>query len=273
MNHLLRGHAPITEGGWEEIDAEAVERLRPALAARRFVDFDGPLGWDHSATNLGRVGAPEGDVPGVSARERRVLPVVEMRAPFSVSRSELRARDRGAADMDLDALAVAAHAIAVAENRAVFHGLSLASSEGIAGASPHPPVKVKPGDYVDFPSYVAEAIQLLLLAGVTGPYGVALGPDAYTGVITTTEPAGGYPVLDHLREIIDGPLVWAPGVEGAVVASLRGGDFLFESGQDISVGYDHHDADDVHLYLEESFTFRVASPEAAVALVPTKGRK
>jgi len=92
-------------------------------------------------------------------------------------------------------------------------------------------------------------------------------------VITTTEPAGGYPVLDHLREIIDGPLVWAPGVEGAVVASLRGGDFLFESGQDISVGYDHHDADDVHLYLEESFTFRVASPEAAVALVPTKGRK
>jgi len=89
----------------------------------------------------------------VSARERRVLPVVEMRAPFSVSRSELRARDRGAADMDLDALAVAAHAIAVAENRAVFHGLSLASSEGIAGASPHPPVKVKPGDYVDFPSY------------------------------------------------------------------------------------------------------------------------
>lgn len=272
MNHLLREHAPITAGGWAEIDAEAVERLRPALAARRFVDVTGPLGWDHSATNVGRVGAPEGDVPGVSARERRVLPVVEMRAPFSVSRSELRARDRGAVDMDLDALAAAAHAIAVAENRAVFHGLTLAASDGIAGASSHPPVRVTPGDFVDFPSYVAEAIQLLLLAGVAGPYGVALGPDAYTGVITTTEPAGGNPVLDHLREIIDGPLVWAPGVEGAVVASLRGGDFLFESGQDISVGYDHHDADDVHLYLEESFTFRVASPEAAVALVPEAGR-
>jgi uncharacterized linocin/CFP29 family protein len=60
--------------------------------------------------------------------------------------------------------------------------------------------------------------------------------------------------------------VWAPGVDGAVVVSLRGGDFLFESGQDLSIGYQSHDADTVELYLEESFTFRVATPEAAIAL-------
>jgi uncharacterized linocin/CFP29 family protein len=52
------------------------------------------------------------------------------------------------------------------------------------------------------------------------------------------------------------------------VASLRGGDFLFDSGQDLSIGYDSHDADAVHLYVEESFSFRVATPEAAVALGP-----
>jgi uncharacterized linocin/CFP29 family protein len=56
-------------------------------------------------------------------------------------------------------------------------------------------------------------------------------------------------------------------VSGAVVVSERGGDFLFESGQDFSVGYDHHDADNAYLYIEESFSFRVATPEAAVALV------
>ena len=60
--------------------------------------------------------------------------------------------------------------------------------------------------------------------------------------------------------------MWAPGVEGAVVVSQRGGDFHFESGEDISIGYDHHDADRVHLYVEESFTFQVASPEAGIAL-------
>ena len=40
------------------------------------------------------------------------------------------------------------------------------------------------------------------------------------------------------------------------------------SGEDVSIGYDRHDADSVDLYLVESFTFRVATPEAAVALVP-----
>ena len=63
-------------------------------------------------------------------------------------------------------------------------------------------------------------------------------------------------------------MVWAPGVDGAVVVSLRGGDFRFESGQDLAVGYDHHDADAVHLYLEESFSFLAATPEAAVPLTP-----
>ena len=56
-------------------------------------------------------------------------------------------------------------------------------------------------------------------------------------MLETTE-HGGYPLLDHLRKILGGPLVWAPGVDGAVVVSLRGGDFLFESGEDVSVGYD-----------------------------------
>jgi uncharacterized linocin/CFP29 family protein len=62
--------------------------------------------------------------------------------------------------------------------------------------------------------------------------------------------------------------VWAPGVDGAVVVSQRGGDFLFECGEDLSIGWDSHDAESVDLYLVESFTFRVATPEAAVALTP-----
>ena len=78
--------------------------------------------------------------------------------------------------------------------------------------------------------------------------------------------AGGYPLLEHLRKILEGPVVWAPGVGGALVLSLRGGDFVFESGQDLSIGYDSHDAETVRLYLEESFSFHVATPEAAVML-------
>jgi len=80
---------------------------------------------------------------------------------------------------------------------------------------------------------------------------------------------GGYPLIEHLRKSLEGPSVWTPGVRGACVVSRRGGDFLFESGQDLSIGYDSHDREVVRLYLEESFSFRVVTPEAAVALPRT----
>src|ERR1041384_2826132 len=41
-NHLLRGHAPISDAVWALIDEEARERLPVPLAARRLVDFPGP---------------------------------------------------------------------------------------------------------------------------------------------------------------------------------------------------------------------------------------
>jgi uncharacterized linocin/CFP29 family protein len=112
---------------------------------------------------------------------------------------------------------------------------------------------------------VAAAVELLLAQGISGPYGLLLGREEYTRVIESAE-HGGYPLLEHLGKILDGPIVWAPGVSGGLVLSLRGGDFLFESGQDFAVGYDHHDVNAVYLYLQESFSFVVATPEAAVAL-------
>lgn len=264
MNHLLRSHAPITDEAWQQLDDEARQRLSPALAARKLVDFAGPLGWRHSATDLGRtaeIGGPEGVL---GARQRTVLPLVELRAPFTVSLDELRDAGRGALDVDLDALDDAARRVARAENVAVLHGWSEAGIVGISEASSLEAVSLG-SSFADYPSRVATAVEGLLERGVSGPYGLALGPDGYTGVVETTE-HGGLVVFDHLRQILGGPIVWAPGVRGAVLVSLRGGDFLFESGQDISIGYDHHDAEAVHLYLEESFSFRAVTPDAAVAL-------
>jgi uncharacterized linocin/CFP29 family protein len=270
VSHLLREHAPISASTWNLLDQEARERLTPGLAARKLVDVSAPLGWEHSATNLGRVDAlPEAPADGVRVARRRVLPLVELRADFSLSRRELEDAERGAADPDLDALAAAARQIALAENVAVFHGWANAAIAGIAEACTNEGVRLDE-NFGSYARHVAEAVETLLRAGIGGPYGLALGPDGYTGVIRTTE-HGGYPLFDHLRKILaGGPIVWSPGVRGAVVVSMRGGDFLFESGQDLSIGYDHHDADLVHLYLEESFSFRVATPEAACSLLPAE---
>jgi len=264
MNHLLRSLAPISDDGWKMLDDDARERLTPALAARRLVDFSGPHGWEYSATNLGRT-SPLASAPcdGVSGLARRVLPLVEVRSDFELSLNELRDADRGADDADLEPLDKAAHQIAVAENKAVFHGWHGAMT-GIGEASPHKPLPLG-AKTDDYPRPVAAAVELLLHNGISGPYGLALGGEQYQQVAQTAE-HGGYPLLEHLQKILDGPIVWAPGVGGAVVLSLRGGDFQLESGQDLSIGYLSHDGESVQLYLEESFSFHVATPEAAVVL-------
>jgi uncharacterized linocin/CFP29 family protein len=265
MSHLLREHAPITETGWKVIDDEARARLTPALAARKLVDFAGPSGWEHSATNLGRTERlADPPVEGIWAVQRRVLPLTELRAPFSIEVDELRDIDRGARDVDLGSLDEAARRLATAENSIVFHGWERAGILGIAEAAKHDPI-VLGEDCARYPRHVAKAVERLLGAGIDGSYGLALGPEPYTRVLETSE-HGGYPLLDHLRKILGGPLVWAPGIQGAAVVSMRGGDFLFDSGEDISIGYEQHDAQTVALYLSESFSFRVLTPEAAVAL-------
>jgi uncharacterized linocin/CFP29 family protein len=47
---------------------------------------------------------------------------------------------------------------------------------------------------------------------------------------------------------------------------MRGGDFRLTVGRDIAIGYLGHTASSVELYLEESFTFEVLAPEAAIWL-------
>jgi uncharacterized linocin/CFP29 family protein len=264
VNHLLRHLAPITAGTWDTLDDEARTRLSPALGARALVDFRGPLGWEHSATNVGRVSAPIDAGADVRARTRIVLPLVEARTPFALSRTELDDDARGAVDTDLSPLDAAASRLAQRENSAVFEGWDAAGIAGIAPTSPHAPLQL-PADVSALTSVVATAVQTLAAAGVGGPYGLALDSPTWIAVSGGSDD-GGSPLRRHIERILGGEVVWAPGIHGGVVVSLRGGDFLFESGQDISLGYSAHTADEVQLYLEETFSFRIATPEAAIAL-------
>jgi uncharacterized linocin/CFP29 family protein len=266
MNHLLRELAPVTDKAWDEIEEEARRALRHYLTARKLVDFTGPDGWERSALGLGRAAeSQEGPAEGVESRVRLVQPLTELRTPFTVSREEIAAVDRGAPDADWDAVVDAARRAALAEDTLVFNGFAAAGVRGIVETSTHEPVVIT-DDYDAYPNHVALAIERLKQAGVSGPYAIALGPRCYTGVIESTQ-HGGYPVLEHLRLIAEGPVVWAPSVAGAVVLSERGGDFELVVGQDLSIGYVSHDAEEVRLYIEESLTFRAAAPEAAIALV------
>ena len=264
-NHLFRDRAPITEAGWEEIEKEAKRTLRGMLAGRRVVDFRGPLGWDDSDVELGRadpISAPPSG-PDVQARLRRVQPLVELRIPFEVTRAELDAIDRGARDPDLDSVIAAARQIAIAEDRAIFHGYKAAHITGICEAAAATAVPLG-SSHADYPGAVSAALTKLRDEGIEGPFAVVLNEQLYKDLAARTD--SGYPILSHVQRLVDGDIVWAAGLDGGLVLSKRTGDFELTVGQDFSIGYLSHDAVSVQLYLEESFTFQVIEPRAAVHL-------
>jgi uncharacterized linocin/CFP29 family protein len=262
-DHLRRELAPISAKAWAQIEEEATCTFKNYLAGRPLIDVSGPHGWSHSSYSLGRVEPVASPRDGVQATLRQVQPLVELRTPFEVPFSSLDAADRGAPDADWQRVIDAAQRAALAEDRAIFHGYPAGGITGVVPSSPHEEVPIG-DDYEDYPEYVASAVVKLKTAGIQGPYALALGPVCYTGVIETTE--AGYPVFEHLKSILGGPVVWAPAVDGAVVVSLRGGDYELVIGQDFSIGYSAYTADAVQLYFEESFTLAVVDDRAAVRL-------
>ena len=278
MDLLKRKKAPLTDEAWQQVDDEARRVLKLHLAGRKVVDFSGPHGWKLGGINTGRLKpiGPIGQAPagGVAYALRQLQPLVELRAPFTMKIAELDDASRGADDLDLDAVIAVAERVAHAEDTAIFHGFEDGQVTGIVEASPHKPISV--AGILDWPKAVVAALEVLRGAGMNGPYALALGLQAYDELDADSE--DGYPLRRRLEESLrDVSLVWAPAVQsGAVLLSVRGGDYELTVGQDLSVGYAVHDRTDVELFLTESFTFRVLEEKAAIflgrAAIKDKGR-
>src|ERR1700722_10752929 len=124
-----------------------------------------------------------------------------------------------------------------------------------------------PADVRGYPDVFAQALSQLRQVGVNGPYSVLLSADAYTRLSETSD--HGYPVMEHIKRMVDGEIIWAPAIAGAFVVTTRGGDFGFHIGQDISIGYLSHTDTAVRLCLQESFTLLLLPTEDFVAINPT----
>lgn len=266
MNNLHRELAPISDEAWAEVEQETTRTLKRYLAGRRVVDVAGPAGPTLAAVGTGHLESIEPPAQGAEARRREVLPLVEVRVPFTLSRQQIDDVARGAVDSDWQPARAAARLIAAAEDQTIFDGYPAAGIGGIMPGSSNSPVTL-PTEAADYPMAFAQAAGQLRAAGVDGPYTAVLSAEVYTAVSEASH--HGYPIIRHLRNVLDGELVWAPAVTGAVVLTTRGGDFVLHLGQDLSIGYQSHTDDEVTLYLQESLTFQLVTREAAVPLLPS----
>jgi uncharacterized linocin/CFP29 family protein len=197
--------------------------------------------------------------------------LVELRVPFELERQQIDDVNRGANDSDWQPAKDAARQIAFAEDGAIFDGYAAAGIEGVRQGTSNPKMTL-PSNVSDYPDAIAQALNQLRLVGVNGPYVALLGADAHTALAETSD--HGYPVLEHVKRLVDDKIIWAPAIQGAFVLTTRGGDFDLHIGQDLSIGYLSHTDKTVRLYLQESFTFLLLTSEAAVAMAPpAKGKK
>jgi uncharacterized linocin/CFP29 family protein len=265
MNNLHRELAPISDAAWAQIEEETSRTIKRYLGGRRVVDLHGPAGTAFSAVGTGHLREIAASGDGIMARQREVKTLVELRVPFDLERQMIDDVERGANDSDWQPAKDAARTLAFAEDRAIFEGYDAAGIVGVRQGTSNPR-KALPADVRAYPEAFAQALSQLRLVGVNGPYAILLSADAYTGLAETSD--SGYPVLEHVKRLVDSKIIWTPAINGAFVVTTRGGDFDLHIGQDASIGYLSHTDTQVRLYLQETFTFLYLTSEASVAFDP-----
>ena len=167
----------------------------------------GRQAFDLSAVGTGHLRPIAGLKEGVVARQREVKALVELRFPFELDRQAIDDVERGANDSDWQPAKDAARQIAFAEDSAIFEGYTAADIVGIRQGTSNPKMAL-PADVRQYPDAIAQALSQLRLVGVNGPYSVLLGAEAYTALAETSDQ--GYPVLEHVKRLVDGKIIWAP---------------------------------------------------------------
>ena len=224
------------------------------------MDVHGPTNSTLSAVGTGHLHMIAAPLEGVNSHLREAKALVELRVPFDLERHMIDNVERGSNDSDWQPAKDAVKKIAFAEYGAIFEGYAAGGIQGIRQGTSNP-IEALPADVRNYPDAIAHALSQLRLVGVNGPYSVLLGADEYTAVAEARD--YGYPVLEHLRRIVEGEIIWAPAITGAFVLTTRGGDFDLHIGQDISIGYLSHTDTVVRLYLQETLTFLLLTAEAA----------
>jgi uncharacterized linocin/CFP29 family protein len=188
------------------------------------------------------------------------MPLIELRIPFTLNIWELDNLERGAKDIDLDSLGNAARKLSKFEEETVYKGFEKASIKGLLNESAHDSMKY-PKDLEDLPKVISEAMTKLSNSSVEGPYSLVVNNDKWQKISGIHR---GYPLKLQIESLLGGSIIRNAFIDTPLLISERGGDFEMTIGQDIAIGYEHHDSKTVQLFFTESFTFRVLEDRALV---------
>lgn len=262
MDILKKSLAPITDDAWEEITNVSKELLNSSLSARKFVDVEGPKGWDYGSVPLGRLTISTTKSQEIKYGIHQVQPLVEVRVPFILSVWELDNITRGAMDVDLAPLEQAARKIVQFEEGTIYRGLKPAKIKGLLNSSDFQSVKL-PETAEDMLSVITKSVSQFAASGIEGPYTLVVCPQHWEQI---TSMDAGYPATKRIKDIIHGRIIQTNNLDSSFLITERGGDFRLTLGHDLSIGYEMHTSSQVSLYFSESFTFQCFDSKSTMIL-------
>ena len=256
-DYLMRDAAPLDTEGWEKIDGLVADVAKKNLTARRFIPLVGPLGWGVDRAPVFGFGKVDG--AHVAGDAPAFVELTEISETFMLKAKHMAMAKQSPFGLDLGAAAIAATAVAKAEDTLVYKALL-----AVKGA-----LSAELGDWDTLGGpfkAVAAAIAGLRAAGFDGPYAVAMGPAMYARLASLMQ--HGRREVDMVAKLATAGLLQATAMpeEKVLVTSPQAWNYDLVVGQDIATAYLGNEGLDHVFKIFETVTPRIKRPKAVCIL-------
>lgn len=187
-----------------KIEEAILDKAKAVMTARRFLDFEGPLGAGIESLQVGPV--HDRGVRGTRARisARRAIPIPTLYSTFELPRREIEGAIHPGVPLDTGPAEDAAEEVALAEEHLLYYG---EKELGVDGIADHPNIQHVPLSDWSTPGGaigdVIAAADELDRQKKHGPFALALAPTLYNQLFRKYE-GSDVLALDHLRRLAAG---------------------------------------------------------------------
>jgi uncharacterized linocin/CFP29 family protein len=250
------------------IEKRAIDRARAMLTARRFLDFEGPIGPGIESLQVGPVHETRPSGSGATISARRAVPIPTLYASFELPRREIVGVMEPGMPLDTSPAEDAAEEVALAEEHVVYHGLKEIGAEGMLHH--RDTQRVRLGDWSAAGGAIGDVIQAadrLDAARVNGPFALVLAPALYNQLFRKYE-GSDVLALDHIRRLASAGIYKSHALDGVgVLVSPDLGPIV--CAQDVTVTFLDVRESTVRFVVSSAIAVRLDDPSAACVLGPT----
>jgi len=257
--------AGLTDTIVSQIEGSILDKAKAVMTARRYLDFEGPLGGGIESLQVGPVHHAEIDGTGAKVSARRAIPIPTLYSTFELPRREIEGAVHPGLPLDTGPAEDAAEEVALAEEHLLYHGVAELGVDGIVS---HPGAQSVPlSDWSKAGGAIGDVIaaaDALDSAQTHGPFALVLAPALYNQLFRKYE-GSDVLALDHLRRLATGGIYKCHVLrdEGVLVSPDLG---PIVCAQDLQVSFLDVREHTVAFTISSAVVLRLDDPKAACVL-------